>query len=1504
MTSATTASTASSRVETGAGLARPPAPGFDRPASAWTLESARRGLEAGLGLPMASLCGQLRDLVELHRVIVIDAATGSGKSTLVPICLAEQCAELGRDCRIVVTQPRKLAAKGLAKRVSQQCGTQVGNFVGYRVGGNREDKGCKVVYVTAGHMLEALVHNPQHLQTFSHLVLDEVHERFVEADFLMSLLRLWLSHPRTANTRLVVMSATLQKTLSEFFRPLLLPAPAAASPGKLTLPGSSPFEVSEYFWDDIPREWPNVDLKSIGFGSFTNKHKQLASRERASQLGNLCKQLASVAARLLCELRVGGSSVALVFLPGLEQIRDMELEVEKQVNHRGWAQNPPRVFTMHSALDSEIYEGALDPIQPGEWRIVLATNIAESSLTIPDVSAVVDFGCHRVSVYDDDARMSRLTMEWCSRASMKQRRGRTGRTCPGQYIRLLPKAVYDGLSDYDESGVERSSLQRVTLEAAHLAQVLSAPPELLAGMPVDVAGVGRGEASYWDPSQDGWHVAFGTELEDHSQGYPEGRLTPREVDVRHMLCLLPTPPKESRVESALKELYELGALVASNVPSALGAACLKLPTDVCLGRLMVLGWSLNVAADAVVLAAALSLIPAVDVFRTPFNTKAELDHTELRTLQFAVEQRRIFDRGSYSEPLTIHALCMDWLREGYCSLGRAPATTWGRHINTKVWAQLTEKVVEFSEAMLRIMPTTSSACDPLRRLVQRARGGREFKPPPPTPTWMLSALLTWSLAPLGFVAVGQTPAFYGGGTYGKFSKVVKNKNGVMDLALWWPSINEEKAKKVVQAACGTTAVWAWEPKGEIGADAEGRREESCFTGIKTREQFELLSRICGPFNGKQTDVGTLGSRVKTRPPRHPCSLLWLMPRRDGQDMTEVRVNWKSQAETLLHVPKRGERNAYVTGLLPQGLQQWPSTLAAKSQEDCARALGVPADSRPKKFLVAAGGEYRYMVPGDPPTALAGRAAPCPAAAATSRGRLPEPPSGNQATKAGLATSGGVTAEIGPPQRTVRRQFESSFFARARMLQLLATAAASPARAAAPADGQPLDRQVRPRTGGEAAFDAVDLTGPSGEGGPEQRRQRERRPRRAQQQPPPPSDPAQAALAQYIIEWGMGSRIDAIQTSVSGLEATASASSRRAATLQADTRAQAARLSALESSRPPSSAASSVSAVPAQVSEPASRGSRARGETACGVATPGRKAPRAEPNEMKNVDSDWDRGQVVFRQHATERPIWILQKPKQTKELDIRSDPMAAAPLAQELAELKLPERLAAWQLEGAHIFNQAVCAVPRARHFPSSVGFSEGALANAMGTVTDGSALITANAGELSAVEGAPPGTLGQREMTEPIIPDGRLAQLITDSTRGLLKETPQPKGHAELASMVVHMRRRARCAETAREDSGDILAGPLGPPLATAVTPFGADGGDPELLYLKRLEQLRTWETDLRRAERPHRAGKPVFELRTEEGHRAITTKARGELTRAFYAELFRDSTIDVSLPEWAHRH
>ena len=134
----------------------------------------------GRHLPMFEFCDELKQLVSAHRVVSVDAATGSGKSTLVPLCLAQQCLSEGRGARIVVTQPRRIAAKGLAQRVSQQVGKGVGQLVGYRVGGHDKMDNAQVVvvvYVTVGHFLEALVHNPAHLDSYSHVVLDEVHER-------------------------------------------------------------------------------------------------------------------------------------------------------------------------------------------------------------------------------------------------------------------------------------------------------------------------------------------------------------------------------------------------------------------------------------------------------------------------------------------------------------------------------------------------------------------------------------------------------------------------------------------------------------------------------------------------------------------------------------------------------------------------------------------------------------------------------------------------------------------------------------------------------------------------------------------------------------------------------------------------------------------------------------------------------------------------------------------------------------------------------------------------------------------------------------------------------------------------------------------------------------------------------------------------------------------------------------------------------------------------------
>lgn len=914
-----------------------PTPGFARKPSLQTVESIQRGVAAGASLPMHGLRSDFVNLILRFRVVVVDAATGSGKSTLVPLFLAEQCAEYERSCRIVVTQPRRLAAKGLARRVSEQMGTSEGSVAGYRVGNDKKDCGACIVYVTAGHLLEALVHNPQHLATFSHVVLDEVHERFVEADFLMALLRLMLSRPELTAVRVVVMSATLHHELGNFFSPLMFRSPELAQPGKVSLPGRTPYPVRDLLWDDVKNTWPNV-FTAIGRGKEPNfvdmrpsKLRSLTARRRSDQLTKLCKDMAPFCASLLCQLREPQPDnneywITLVFLPGLDQMREVEKAVDEEVSKRRlWPQ--PKVYLVHSALEEETYREALDAAPAREWRIVLSTNIAESSLTVPGVDTVVDLGFHRVNIYDDETRMSMLATEWCSKASMKQRRGRTGRTNPGLYVCLFPALMLEELRDFDESGVERSPLNRVTLEAAHLAQLLSLPSQVRAGLPVVVPGAGGNGASvalFWDAIAGGWRLGdFAGAAGEESATYPEAALQPLRVEARQVLGLLPTPPKEDRVQSALSELHELGALTSDNTPSVLGAACLKLPVDVGLARLVVLGWALGSAVEAAILAAALSLTPSCDVLRTPFNSKCMLDHSEVKTLKQSVDVRRRADGGALSEPFTIYRLCLEWLEAGGGYLGKQPPRSldWRQAAHSRIWPQFAEKVVELLEALLRLLPTCSGEAQAVHAMLQRARGRVAAGPlSQASPQWM-AALLAWGLAPAGFVAVGQTPSLYGGGVYEAFADVVREHGGPTSAALCWPKVKVHVAHELASIS-------------ECSVNWAVARDEDCCIGLaggdegRMSEGAEFLFRICGPFNGKETFVYTQGTRhAAVRPPRHPCQHNWYMPRRDGLGMLEVRVSWKSQAETLLHVPRPGDRGA---------------------------------KCRPKRLLVASGGEYHTV----------------------------------------------------------------------------------------------------------------------------------------------------------------------------------------------------------------------------------------------------------------------------------------------------------------------------------------------------------------------------------------------------------------------------------------------------------------------------------------------------------------------------------------------------------------
>eukprot|EP00929_Paragymnodinium_shiwhaense_P077332 TRINITY_DN39820_c0_g1_i1.p1 TRINITY_DN39820_c0_g1~~TRINITY_DN39820_c0_g1_i1.p1 ORF type:complete len:1502 (-),score=293.44 TRINITY_DN39820_c0_g1_i1:200-4705(-) len=917
-----------------------PPPGLDigPPPRANSRAAVAHALDAAKSLPVSSLLPDLRALVAAHRLIIINAATGSGKSTLVPLALAEQCLQESRSCRILVTQPRRLAAKGLAWHVARQTHTELGDVVGYRVGNDRNDRQAYIVYVTTGHLLEALVHNPAHFQSFSHIVLDEVHERFVEADFLMALLRLQLSRPESIRKRIVVMSATLQRSLVDFFQPLLLPTPLNAEPGQLRLPEAAAHTVEDFGWEDMRKRWPKLLLRTVAgncmgepaFADFKPSALQKAGshhshRRRSEQLQRLCKELTPICARLLCELhRSGGSNVQLVFLPGMEQLMDLHAAFLEEANRRASErQKTLRCFLLHSTLEEELYKGALEPLSPDEWRVVLSTSMAESSLTLPGVDVVVDFGMQRVNIYDDDARMSSLVTDWASRASLQQRRGRTGRTNAGKYLQLFPKGVLDELPQFDDSGVQRAPLTRITLEAAHLATALNTQPVVRAGLPVRVSSRDAVDvAAFWDARRGGWCLSAKETGAEGGEVVDDSALVALPVDARTILGLLPSAPREARIRSAAVELRELGALGANDCPTVIGAACLRLPVDIPLGRLVALGCFLGCAVDAVILAAALSLSPSCDVMRTPWNAAGRLDPTDLMLLRQTVETRKKADAGRLSEPLMLHALCMEWLRCGGGCLGQAPQhVPWRKVVHLRLWSQFTEKLVELGASLLRLLPSSSLQAMNLYRVLQRARGSPVTLPTLEGTSRRLVALLTWALAPLGFVAVGQTPALYNdGGKYAAFVKTVQQYGGQVQKSFLW-SKSAQAACREVALACGAQLTWSAVQQEDLllglGGDASEPGEQLPTSG-------EVLCRLCGPFNGKQTTIALSGNRqVTVAAARHPAMLNWYVPKALGSGLLEVQLSWRSQLDTAICLPQPRHRRSF---------------------------------SRPKRFLVACGGE--------------------------------------------------------------------------------------------------------------------------------------------------------------------------------------------------------------------------------------------------------------------------------------------------------------------------------------------------------------------------------------------------------------------------------------------------------------------------------------------------------------------------------------------------------------------
>ncbi|HEY3499362.1 MAG TPA: ATP-dependent helicase HrpB [Polyangiaceae bacterium] len=438
-------------------------------------------------LPIDPLLGEISSTLSAQGVLVLEAPPGAGKTTRVPWALQES---LGAHAEVLVTEPRRLAARLAARRVADEHGERLGERVGYSVRFEEvAGKNTRVRYVTEGVLVRRLLEDPA-LGGVAAVVLDEFHERHLDTDLLLALLKRLRAGQRP-DLKLAVMSATLDaEPVAEF-----LSAPRLRSEGRL-------FPVAI---------------------------------EHATQIDDrpLEKQVTSAVRRLLDEQANGD---ILVFLPGAAEIRRASETLASLAEERGVL-----VLPLHGDLPIAEQARAVEPA--ARRKVVLSTNVAESSLTIDGVSAVVDSGLARVASHSAWSGLATLALAKISRASATQRAGRAGRTREGRVLRLYTRGDFDLRPAYDAPEILRSDLSE-SLLALRAAGVRSAE-ELAWLSPPPAAGIAAAEEL----------------LRSLGAVEPDGTLTP----VGRRLVALPLPPRLARIvaEGERRGVAEEAALVAA-----------------------------------------------------------------------------------------------------------------------------------------------------------------------------------------------------------------------------------------------------------------------------------------------------------------------------------------------------------------------------------------------------------------------------------------------------------------------------------------------------------------------------------------------------------------------------------------------------------------------------------------------------------------------------------------------------------------------------------------------------------------------------------------------------------------------------------------------------------------------------------------------------------------------------------------------------------------------------
>jgi ATP-dependent RNA helicase HrpA len=375
-------------------------------------------------LPVSARRDDIAAAIRDHQVVIVAGETGSGKTTQIP----KICLELGRGIRGLIghTQPRRLAARTVAARIAEELGTDLGDAVGWKVRFTDHVGENTLVKLMTDGILLAELSGDKMLRQYDTLIIDEAHERSLNIDFILGYLTQLL--PRRPDLKIVITSATIdpERFAGHFSQALGTPVPIVEVSGR-----SYPVEVR--YRPIVDPDDPDAD----------------PDRDQLDAIGDA-----------VAELQREGDGDILVFLPGEREIRD----TAEALARRDFRNT--ELLPLFARLSTAEQHRVFAP-HPGR-RVVLATNVAETSLTVPGVRYVIDTGSARISRYSRRLKVQRLPIEKVSQASANQRAGRCGRVADGICIRLYSEDDFDARPEFTDPEILRTNLASVILQMISL----------------------------------------------------------------------------------------------------------------------------------------------------------------------------------------------------------------------------------------------------------------------------------------------------------------------------------------------------------------------------------------------------------------------------------------------------------------------------------------------------------------------------------------------------------------------------------------------------------------------------------------------------------------------------------------------------------------------------------------------------------------------------------------------------------------------------------------------------------------------------------------------------------------------------------------------------------------------------------------------------------------------------------------------------------------------------